>query len=137
MFRRKLKEFTLLHVFQEDDGVLVVRFRDQKFLDDEHVHRVGAEMTEVSNLSEGQKVVVNLSDVRFLSIAAIGTLVRWRKLTIQRSGRMNFCHVGPNLGEVFQITMLDLVFEILETETQALESIRKVSKPSSQGRMRW
>ncbi|NJR66238.1 MAG: STAS domain-containing protein [Leptolyngbyaceae cyanobacterium CRU_2_3] len=68
-------------------------------------------------------VVVNLSQVNFIDSSGLTSLVAGMRDADKVNGSFRICNVHPEAKLVFEVTMMDSVFEIFETEDQALESM--------------
>ncbi len=72
-----------------------------------------------------QRLIIDLSRVRFLSSMMLGLLVdTWRRLR-EYGGRMRICGLQPHLMRVFRVTHLDRIFEFSPDCAQALEWFRQ------------
>lgn len=66
-------------------------------------------------------VVVNLSQVNFIDSSGLTSLVAGMRDADKVNGSFRICNVHPEAKLVFEVTMMDSVFEIFETEEEALE----------------
>jgi anti-anti-sigma factor len=60
----------------------------------------------------GERIVLDLSDVRYLSSADLGKLTKLRRRLGASRGKLRLRNLHPDLREVFRISRLDEVFEI-------------------------
>ncbi|MEO0456586.1 MAG: STAS domain-containing protein [Cyanobacteria bacterium P01_A01_bin.114] len=65
-------------------------------------------------------VVVNLSQVNFIDSSGLTSLVAGMRDADKVKGSFRICNVHPEAKLVFEVTMMDSVFDIYETETEAL-----------------
>ena len=65
-------------------------------------------------------VVVNLSQVNFIDSSGLTSLVAGMRDADKVKGSFRICNVHPEAKLVFEVTMMDSVFEIYDTETEAL-----------------
>ena len=65
-------------------------------------------------------VVVNLSQVNFIDSSGLTSLVAGMRDADKVKGSFRICNVHPEAKLVFEVTMMDSVFEIYETEDEAL-----------------
>jgi len=70
-------------------------------------------------------VVVNLSQVNFIDSSGLTSLVAGMRDADKINGSFRICNVHPEAKLVFEVTMMDSVFEIFSTEEQALESVHR------------
>ncbi len=66
-------------------------------------------------------VVVNLSQVNFIDSSGLTSLVAGMRDADKVKGSFRICNVHPEAKLVFEVTMMDSVFEIFETESEALD----------------
>ena len=69
------------------------------------------------------RIVINFAGIPQVSSAALGKLVRLKKLAEAARGRLVLCGLHADLRPVFRITKLDQAFEIHETESEALAAL--------------
>lgn len=65
-------------------------------------------------------ILVNLSDVNFIDSSGLTSLVAGMRDADKIDGTFRICKVHPEAKLVFEVTMMDSVFEIYETEEEAL-----------------
>ena len=104
----------------EVGDVTVVRFRDQKILDDLNIQELGRELSRLVEVETRGRLLLNFSAVEFLSSAALGKLITLDKKVKAVDGKLKLCHIQPEIYEVFAITKLNRLFDIRETEAEAL-----------------
>jgi anti-sigma B factor antagonist len=75
----------------------------------------------ISKLS--RHVVVNLSQVNFIDSSGLTSLVAGMRDADKLKGSFRICNVHTEAKLVFEVTMMDTVFEIFETEEEALEGV--------------
>ncbi len=69
---------------------------------------------------EHPHVLVNLSAVNFIDSSGLTSLVAGMRDADKVGGSFRICNVHPEAKLVFEVTMMDSVFEIYETEEAAL-----------------
>lgn len=102
--------------------VCVVRFRDQKIIEDINIQEWGQELFQLVDAENRQKLLLNFSGVDFLSSAALGKLITLDKKAKARGGILKLCNIRPEIYEVFAITKLNRLFDIKDDESDALAS---------------
>jgi len=112
-------EYRRLEINQVGD-VTIVRFRDQKILDDLNIQELGRELFRLVEVENRHRLLLNFSAVEFLSSAALNKLISLEKKVRAVQGTLKLCCIQPETYEVFVITKLDGVFDIKETEPDAL-----------------
>lgn len=102
------------------DDVTIVRFSDRRITDEINIEQFGRELNEL--VAGGhRKLVLNFAHVKFLSSAALGKLISLDKRVKLAGGALKLSNIRPQIYEVFAITRLNQIFDIYETELEALE----------------
>lgn len=70
--------------------------------------------------SETPNILVNLAEVNFIDSSGLTSLVAGMRDADKTGGSFRICNVHPEAKLVFEVTMMDSVFEIYETEEEAL-----------------
>ena len=104
----------------EVGDVTVVRFRDQKIIEDINIQELGQEMFRLVEEDHREKLLLNFSSVDFLSSAALGKLITLDKKVKSHGGVLKLSNIRPEIFEVFTITKLDRLFDIKDDEADAL-----------------
>jgi anti-sigma B factor antagonist len=104
--------------------VRVVHFADTKVIDQRNINQIGAELMEMVETGGVLKMLINMSNVRYLSSAVLGKLISLHKALRTRTGILKLCNVGDPIYEVFEITRLNQVFDMYDSEDKALEAFR-------------
>ena len=106
----------------EVGDVTVVHFRDQRIIDDLAIQETGQELVQLVEEEEGgrKKLLLNFSEVGFMSSAALGKLITLNKKMKAQGGTVRMCNIRPDIQEVFAITRLDRLFDIKKDEEEAL-----------------
>lgn len=73
-------------------------------------------------LATNRKVVVDLADVNHLDSGGLGMLVGVRSTAKADGAEIKLSGLGQRLRDVLQITKLATVFDVYDTEQQAIES---------------
>ena len=80
----------------------------------------------ISKLS--RHIVTDLSQVNFIDSSGLTSLVAGMRDADKVEGSFRICNIHPEAKLVFEVTMMDAVFEIFETQEEALEGVpRSVS----------
>ncbi len=116
-----MSEFESITTSQIDD-ITIVSFNDHKVMDPARIQILGEELLSLVDPKDPSKILINLDNVRFLSSAAINKLIVIDKRLKSVGGSLKLCAVSSQVSEVFAITHLDSVFEICNSQRDALES---------------
>ncbi len=100
--------------------VTVIRFRDQKIIEDINIQELGRELFSLVEVENRRKLLLNFSSVDFLSSAALGKLITLDKKMKAHGGVLKLTNIRPEIYEVFAITKLNRLFDIKDDEADAL-----------------
>ncbi|MFI5094112.1 MAG: STAS domain-containing protein [Candidatus Acidiferrum sp.] len=108
---------------REVDGVSVVALDGRIVLGEES----NALREKVKSLiAEGKKkVVLNMANITFIDSAGLGTLVAAHHSAKSQGAALKLAHLGAKFQEVLQITKLLTVFDVYNTEAEAVGSFAK------------
>jgi len=104
----------------EVGDVTVVRFVDRKILDEANIQEMGQELTQLIEEEKKTNLLLNFTNVEFLSSAALGKLITLDKKVKAHGGKLKFSNIKPEIYEVFAITKLNKLFDIKDDEADAL-----------------
>ncbi|MEM8504470.1 MAG: STAS domain-containing protein [Cyanobacteria bacterium P01_D01_bin.1] len=76
---------------------------------------------------DSPNILVNLAQVNFIDSSGLTSLVAGMRDTEKIGGSFRLCNVHSEARLVFEVTMMDSVFEIYDTEEAALEVPFKVA----------
>jgi len=100
--------------------ISVVRFVDKKILDEAGIQELGLELFSLVETDNRKSLLLNFTNVEFLSSAALGKLITLDRKVKAHKARMKMCNIRPEILEVFQITKLNKVFDIRGEEPEAV-----------------
>ena len=106
----------------EQDGVLRIEFIDRNILDEANIQQIGEEITRLVDETPQPKVLISFQNVDHLSSAALGTLITINNKIRSKDGQLRLANIDPRIYEVFVITKLNRLFQIHDSEDQALAS---------------
>ena len=105
------------------DGVAIVAMEGRIVLGEEST---ALREKVKSLLASGQKkIVLNMDNVTFIDSAGLGTLVAAHHSVKSQGAALRLCHLGSKFQEVLQITKLLTVFDVFNTEAEAVRSFAK------------
>jgi len=102
--------------------VTVVNFIDRKILDEQNIQVIGEQLFSLVDEQGLRKILLNFSNVEYLSSAALGKLITLNKKLQQAGGKLILCNIDAQIFEVFEITKLDRFFKIIKEEQAALQA---------------
>jgi anti-sigma B factor antagonist len=106
------------------DGVLVVDcigrivFGDESSLIRETVKKT---------ISENNRIVLNLGEISYIDSGGLGTLVGLRTSAQNAGGTIKLTNLTKRVGDLLQVTKLLTVFDVYNSEAEAVESFRKAA----------
>jgi len=108
---------------REVDGVSVVALDGRIVLGEES----NALREKVKGLIAAgkKKIVLNMDNITFIDSAGLGTLVAAHHSAKSQGAGLRLCHLGSKFQEVLQITKLMTVFDVFNTEAEAVASFSK------------
>ncbi|MGA9797512.1 MAG: STAS domain-containing protein [Terriglobales bacterium] len=74
-------------------------------------------------LTETRRMVLNLSGVTYIDSGGLGTLVGVYSSARAAGAEIKLTGLGPRLNDVLQITKLATVFQVLDSEEEALAAL--------------
>jgi anti-anti-sigma factor len=95
--------------------VTIATFEDENILEDQQIHRLERALLPAIRKNENKRLVLNFENVRFMSSAFLGLLVKVHKRVIDAGGRLQLYNLDPKIYKVFEITKLTRVFDIVPT----------------------
>jgi anti-sigma B factor antagonist len=76
-------------------------------------------------LSQESRVVLNLADVTYIDSGGLGTLVALYTTARNAGGAVKLAKLTPRVGDLLQVTKLLTVFEVYNSDEEAVQSFRK------------
>jgi anti-sigma B factor antagonist len=76
-------------------------------------------------LTQSNQVVLNLGGVTYIDSGGLGTLVALYTTAHNAGGAIKLSNLTPRVGDLLQVTKLLTIFEVFETEEEAVQSFRK------------
>jgi anti-sigma B factor antagonist len=104
---------------REVDGVAVPSLEGRIVLGEE----ANALREKVKGIAGGKKkVVLNMNDVTLIDSSGLGLLVSAHSSAKSKGASLRLCNLGSRFKELLQITKLLTVFEVSDTEADAVRS---------------
>jgi anti-sigma B factor antagonist len=106
------------------DGILIVDcsgrivFGDESSLLRETVKKL---------VQENNRIVLNLGEINYIDSGGLGTLVALRTTALNAGGTIKLINLTKRVGDLLQVTKLLTVFDVYESEGEAIESFRKAA----------
>ena len=90
----------------------IVTFMVEKILEDRDIKELEESIMSLVEQARRPDLVLDFGQVKFLSSAALGLLVKIHKNVRERKGRLQLCNIAPKIYEIFKITKLTEIFDI-------------------------
>jgi len=104
------------------ENATIVSFVDEKILEEMDIRALQETiMSVIESASGGMNMILDFGNVRFLSSAVLGLLIRVSKRIYERDGRLKLCNINPKIYEVFKITRLTKTFDIYNDVDSAVD----------------
>ncbi len=90
-----------------------VVFNDKEILEEHLINQLQDELKPIIVRNAKNKLMLGFENVKYMSSAFLGVLVRVSKWVSQEGGTLELHNVDPNIRKVFTITQLDKIFKII------------------------
>lgn len=109
---------------QTKDGVLVVNCSGRIVFGEESSL---LRETVKENISSNNRVVLNLGEVNYIDSGGLGTLVALRTTAQNAGGTIKLVNLTKRVNDLLQVTKLLTVFDVYNSEAEAIDSFRKAA----------
>lgn len=106
------------------DGILVVDCIGRIVFGDESSHLREAVKTAIP---ENNRIVFNLAETSYIDSGGLGTLVGLLTSAQSAGGTIKLANLTRRVTDLLQVTKLLTVFEVYNSEAEAVESFRKAA----------
>ena len=107
------------------EDATIVTFTDEKILEERDIKALQESIMSVIEQAERINLILDFGNVRFLSSAVLGLLIRVSKRIYEREGSLKLCSINPKIYEIFKITRLTKTFDIYKDAESAVEGLSK------------
>jgi anti-sigma B factor antagonist len=83
--------------------------------------------TVKKTVMENNRIVLNLGEVSYIDSGGLGTLVALHTTAHNAGGAIKLASLTKRVGDVLQVTKLLTVFDVYNSEAEAVESFRKAA----------
>ncbi len=109
-----------------DDGeIAVVSFIDREIFDEYIIQKIGEDLFSLVDELGKKKVLLNFSDVEYMSSLALGKFLTLQHKLKNTGGKLGMCCIEDEVYETFELTKMNRLFDIQKEEQTALEALRK------------
>ncbi len=109
------------------ENATIVTFTDDKILEETDIQALQDSIMSIVEQAENINIILDFSNVRFLSSAVLGLLIRASKRIYEHDGQLRLCNINPKIYEIFKITRLNKVFDIYRDVEGATENMSKAN----------
>jgi anti-sigma B factor antagonist len=99
-------------IVEYGQDVTFVTFVDERLVDEQQIRELQESIEPVIEKNQGGKLILNFSNVKFMTSALLGLLVRIHKRVCESGGSMQLSNLNSNLQRIFEITQLTKIFHI-------------------------
>jgi anti-sigma B factor antagonist len=78
-------------------------------------------------IAQSKKIVLNLGGVSYIDSGGLGTLVALYTTAHNAGGAIKLSNLTQRVGDLLQVTKLLTIFEVYDTEEEAIQSFRKAA----------
>jgi anti-sigma B factor antagonist len=101
----------------------VVEFRTPSLMDPLELQAIGDALYHMIDAQDKRHIILDFSQVEFLSSQAIGILLTMnKKLGALKGSKLILCGVGARLTELLRITRLDKLLTIKKSQKEAVDA---------------
>jgi len=100
-------------VVETGTDVTIVTLEDEQILDEQQIRRLERALLPVIRENGDKRLVLNFQNVRFMSSAFLGLLVKVHKRVLELDGSLQLYNLDPKIYKVFEITKLTQIFDIV------------------------
>ncbi|MHC4457937.1 MAG: STAS domain-containing protein [Planctomycetota bacterium] len=101
----------------------VATFTDESILEEKDIQALQESLMSIIEQAERINLILDFCNVRFLSSAVLGLLIRISKKVYERDGQLKLCNINPKIHKIFKITRLNKIFDIHKDIEGAVESL--------------
>ena len=105
------------------ENATIATFTAQSILEEKDIQALQKFIIPVIEQVERINSILDFCNVRFLSSAVLGLLIRISKKIYERDGQLRLCNINPKIYEAFKITRLTKIFDIYKDTEDAVESL--------------
>jgi len=92
--------------------VTIVTFTEERIVDEEQIRELRESFEPVIEKNQDKELILNFVNVKFMTSALLGLLVRIHKKVCELDGQLRLSNLDPSLRKIFEITQLTKIFEI-------------------------
>jgi anti-sigma B factor antagonist len=109
-------------IVEYQGDITIVTFTNDTILDERDVKAIEDSVLPLVRQSDPAQIILDFTNVKFLSSAVLGTLIRVLKAVNRKDGKLALCGINDKIYDIFKITRLNKIFDIYTDFAQALKS---------------
>ncbi len=109
------------------ENATIVSFTDEKILEEKDINSLQESIMSVIDQAERINLILDFRNVKFLSSAVLGLLIRISKRIYEHNGRLRLCNIDSKIYEIFKITRLTKTFDIYRDVKSATKDLAEVN----------
>ncbi len=110
---------------QYAENATIITFASEKILEEKDIQSIQESIMSVIEQAQRINLILDFSNVKFLSSAVLGLLIRVSKKIYERDSQLKLCNINPKIYEIFKITRLTKIFDIYPDIESAAEGLPK------------
>jgi anti-sigma B factor antagonist len=109
-------------IVEYQNDIAIISFTKDHILSEGDVKSIEESVLPLVRNGAHRKLLIDFSNVNFLSSAVLGTLIRILSTMKKYNGRLVLCSINDKVFEIFKITRLNQIFETYPDFAQAMKS---------------
>jgi anti-sigma B factor antagonist len=106
------------------EDAVVVTLLLEKILEQGDIQAMQDSIMPLIGENPAIKLVIDFSNVEFLSSSVLGLLIKISKKVYETAGELRLCSISTKINEICKITRLDKVFQISPDKDSAIWSLK-------------
>lgn len=108
----------------DEGSVKKITFTQKSIIDETIIHQIGKDIIGVIDSMAKPKVLISFGGVDHLSSAALGVLITCHNRVRVKDGQLYLSDIPKPIFEIFKITKLNKMFQIVDTSDAALKNFK-------------
>lgn len=105
--------------FQSLGPVVVARCLLPQLSDDENIEPIGQELLTLVGKYECRQLILDLSDVEYMTSSMVGKLIRVHRQMHREDGKLVLCQLTPTVDDILRSSRLLTYFNVVPTLEEA------------------
>lgn len=110
--------------FKKSDNALIVYLKGR--LDVHYSNYIEEEIGKLITMEPSCHFLFNMKDVDYISSSGLRIIVSTLKILNGRGHRLVLCNINDAMRKIFEIVQITDMFNIFNTETEAVEYLKKI-----------